>query len=93
MKALFGDTIIAQSDNTIVIENNHYFPPDSVVMEYLQKTDHHTTCPWKGEASYYSVVADGKTDENAAWYYPEPSEKASEIKNYVAFWKDVEIVE
>ena len=91
MKAIWKDQIIAESDKTIVIENNHYFPEDSVNKEFLESTNKHSTCPWKGEAAYYSVVVNGKTNKNAAWYYPEPKDAAKEIKNYVAFWKGVEI--
>ncbi len=90
-KALWNGEIIAESDQTIVIEGNHYFPPESVRQEYLQETDYHTTCPWKGKASYYNVVVDGEVNPNAAWYYPEPKEAASEIKGYLAFWKGVRV--
>ena len=93
MKAIWHDVKIAQSDNTKVVEGNHYFPPNSVNREYLEESGHHTTCPWKGEASYYHVVAGGKKNENAAWYYPEPKEAAQRIKGYVAFWKGVEVIE
>lgn len=91
MKAVWNNQTIAESDDTIVIEGNHYFPPQSVKQEFLQPSDHHTTCPWKGEASYHHVVVDGTTNENAAWYYPEPSDEAAEIKNYLAFWNGVEV--
>lgn len=93
MNAVWQNTIIAQSDDTKVVEGNHYFPPDSVNREYLEESSHHTTCPWKGEASYYHVVAADRKNENAAWYYPEPKEAAQRIKGYVAFWKGVEIRE
>lgn len=91
MKALWKDTILAESDDTIVIEGNHYFPPDSVHKEYLTGSDTHTTCPWKGEASYYNVVVNDEMNKDAAWYYPEPKEAAQQIKDYVAFWKGVEV--
>ena len=91
MKALWNNQIIAESNSTINIENNEYFPPDSVKKEFLRASLTHSTCPWKGVASYYSVVADGKENIDAAWFYPEPKSAASEIKNYVAFWKGVEI--
>ncbi|MGB3775687.1 MAG: DUF427 domain-containing protein [Leeuwenhoekiella sp.] len=91
MKALFNGKVIAESDNTIVVENNHYFPPHSVDQEYLVKSDTHTTCPWKGEASYYSIKADDKESKDAAWYYPSTSDKAKNIENYIAFWKGVEV--
>lgn len=88
---MWKDTVIAESDDTIVIENNHYFPPESVHREYLSKSEHHTVCPWKGNASYYNVQMNGSTNENAAWYYPDPKEAASEIKDYVAFWHGVTV--
>ena len=91
MKAIWNGTVLANSDETIVIEGNHYFPPESVDMKYFTKTDYQTRCPWKGLASYYSITVDGDLNENAAWYYPEPKDAAKEIKNYVAFWKGVEV--
>ena len=91
MKATWNGKIIAESDITINIENNHYFPKESVKMEFLRKAETHTTCPWKGVASYYDIVVDGKENINAAWYYPEPKEPAKQIKNYIAFWKGVTI--
>lgn len=92
MKAIWNKTIIAESDDTVVIEGNHYFPPSALKQEYFKSTDHHTVCPWKGTANYYSLEVDGKTNENAAWYYPEVSELAKGIKGRVAFWKGVEVV-
>lgn len=92
MKAVWNEKTIAQSDDTIIIEGNHYFPPDSVNTEFLVENNRTTVCPWKGTASYYDVVVDGKTNQAAAWYYPTPSVKASNIKNYVAFWQGVEVV-
>ena len=92
MKAIWKDVILAESDNTIVVEGNHYFPPDSVKREYLKASDTHTTCPWKGEASYYTVVVSDAVNKDAAWYYPEPKEAAQQIKDYVAFWQGVEVV-
>ena len=89
MKATWKDTTIAESDDTVVVEGNHYFPPDSVNQEYLQPSDTHTTCPWKGEASYYDVVVNG----DAAWYYPNPKDAAAEIKDRVAFWRGVTVEE
>ena len=96
MKAVWNNTILAQSDKTIVIEGNHYFPPDSVKREYLRSSDTHTTCPWKGLASYYNVVVNGQTNEDAAWYYPVPKSGSIErvgkdFTNYVAFWHGVEV--
>ncbi|NNF59212.1 MAG: DUF427 domain-containing protein [Rhodothermaceae bacterium] len=92
MKAIWNDTVLAESDDTIVIEGNHYFPPDAIRREHFKPSEHHTTCPWKGEASYYSVEVNGARNANAAWYYPEPKQAASEIQDYVAFWKGVKVV-
>jgi uncharacterized protein (DUF427 family) len=93
MKAIWNSTVIAESNSTICVENNHYFPSNSVDSSYLKSTDTTTVCPWKGEASYYTLIVNGESNKNAAWYYPNPKEKASEIKNYVAFWKGVIITE
>ncbi|MEZ2337614.1 DUF427 domain-containing protein [Mucilaginibacter sp. RCC_168] len=93
MKAIWNDQIIAESNDTIMVENNHYFPIESVKAEYLENTDTHTTCPWKGLASYYTLNVDGKKNQDAAWYYPQPKEAANHITNYVAFWKGVKIIE
>ncbi|WP_298488864.1 DUF427 domain-containing protein [uncultured Maribacter sp.] len=91
MKAIWNNTIIAESDDTVVIENNHYFPSESIKKEYFKESDTHTTCPWKGIASYYTLNVDGKENVDAAWFYPEVSELARTIKGRVAFWKGVEI--
>ncbi|AZA73503.1 DUF427 domain-containing protein [Chryseobacterium indoltheticum] len=93
MKAVFNNVIIAESDNTVVVEGNHYFPPQSLKKEYFTVSDHKSTCPWKGSASYYSVNVDGKTETDAGWYYKSPSEAAKEIKDHVAFWKGVKVSE
>ncbi len=93
MKAVWHKTILAESRDTIVVEGNHYFPPESIKKEYLRESDTHTTCPWKGLASYYDIVVDGELNKDAAWYYPEPKEGAKHIRDYVAFWKEVEVVE
>ena len=93
MKAIWSNRTLAESDKTIVVEGNHYFPPEAVNKEYFQPSNTHTTCPWKGEASYYDVVVDGESNKDAAWYYPEAKPAAAEIKNYVAFWKGVKILE
>jgi len=93
MKAIMNGTVIAESNETIVIENNHYFPPNSVKREFLKESDHRSTCPWKGEAYYYDVIANGVESKNAAWSYPDPKEAAKEILGYMAFWKRVEIIE
>lgn len=87
MKVLRNDRVLAQSDQTIVIEGNHYFPPESIKNEYFQKSDKHTVCPWKGQAHYYHIVIGDDVERDAAWYYPEPKDKARQIKNYVAFYK------
>jgi uncharacterized protein (DUF427 family) len=91
MKALWNNQVIAESDQTIIIENNHYFPAESVKKEYFKPTDTHTTCPWKGLASYYTLEVNGEQNRDAAWYYPDPKPAAAEIKNYVAFWKGVKV--
>lgn len=90
VQATWHGTVLADSRRTIVIEGNHYFPPEDVFTEYLSESDKHTTCPWKGEASYHDVVVDGDRNEAAAWYYPQPSDAAAEIRDHVAFWKGVE---
>ena len=91
MKAVWHDAVIAESDDTIVVEGNHYFPPDAIKREHFKASDTHTTCPWKGEASYYNVVVEDQTNKDAAWYYPQPKEAAGQIKDYVAFWKGVKV--
>jgi len=91
MKAIWNDAVIADSDETVVVEGNHYFPSESVISEFLQPSSTHTTCPWKGEAGYYDVVVNGETNKDAAWYYPEPKEAAMEIKGHIAFWRGVKI--
>jgi uncharacterized protein (DUF427 family) len=91
-KAIWKDTVIADSDETVVVEGNHYFPPSSVVADHLAKSDSHTRCYWKGQASYYDVVVDGEVNRDAAWYYPEPMDAAAKIKGYVAFWRGVRVV-
>ena len=88
-RATFNGAVIAASDETVVVEGNHYFPPESVDREYLTDSPQHTTCPWKGLASYYDVVVEGETAPAAAWYYPSPKDAAAEIKDHVAFWRGV----
>ncbi|MBD3637589.1 MAG: DUF427 domain-containing protein [Crocinitomicaceae bacterium] len=90
-KAIWNGKVIAESDKTVNIEGNAYFPPDSVNKEFLEESDTHTVCPWKGTASYYDVVVDGKKNEDAAWYYPKVSELAKNIEGYIAFWHGVEV--
>lgn len=92
MKAIWNGKILAESKKTIEVEGNAYFPPESVHTEFFKESDLHTTCPWKGLASYYSLEVDGATNENAAWFYPHPKDAAAEIKNHIAFWKGVEVV-
>ena len=92
-KAIWKQTILAESDHTEVVEGNQYFPPDSVNKEYFIESDYHTICPWKGNASYYHIEVDGNRNENAAWYYPEPKEAAQKIKDHFAFWKGVQVEE
>lgn len=93
MKAIWNGQTIAESDDTVVVENNHYFPKEAVKSDYLVDSDTHTTCPWKGIASYYSLSVDGQLNRDAAWYYPEPKSAASQIKDRVAFWKGVKVVD
>lgn len=90
-KAIWKDVVLAESDQTIVVEGNHYFPPDSINKAYFTETSTHTTCHWKGVASYYSISVNGDTNKDAAWYYPVPKEAAKQIANYVAFWKGVRV--
>lgn len=90
-KAVWNETILAESKSTRIVEGNHYFPPDSVKREYFKPSDTHTTCHWKGEASYYDVVVNGQVNKDAAWYYPSPSDAAKHIAGYVAFWKGVKV--
>jgi len=85
-KVTYNGTVLAESDDTRIVEGNHYFPPEAVNMEYFTDSALHTTCPWKGEASYYSIEVNGETLKDAAWYYPSPSDAASEIKDHVAFY-------
>lgn len=91
MKATFKGVLLAESDNTKHIEGNHYFPEDSINKKYFKPSNHNTVCPWKGKASYYDIEVEGETNENAAWYYPEPNEAAKEIQDHVAFWNGVEV--
>jgi uncharacterized protein (DUF427 family) len=92
MRAIYNDQVIAESDNTVVVEGNYYFPADSVKKEFLTESVTHTTCPWKGIASYYHVVVNGDKAEDAAWYYPRPKTLAEDIKDYIAFWHGVNVI-
>lgn len=93
MKAIWKDQVIAESEETLQLEGNHYFPKESMKPEFFESSETHTLCPWKGTASYYSVVVDGNTNRDAAWYYPDPKSAAREIKDYVAFWRGVSVTE
>lgn len=93
MKAIWNNEILAESDKTIVVEGNHYFPEDSINKEFFKESETHTVCGWKGTASYYDVVAGGETNKDAAWFYPSPKTEAKEIEMRVAFWKGVEVSE
>ena len=93
MKAIWNNQIIAESDNTVVVEGNHYFPADSIKKEFFKDSSTNSTCPWKGLASYYSIEVDGQTNSDAAWYYPAPKDAAAEIKDHVAFWKGVQVTD
>jgi uncharacterized protein (DUF427 family) len=90
-KALWNNTVIADSSACEAVEGNQYFPPGDVTADYLRPSATHTTCPWKGVASYYDVVVNGQVNKDAAWYYPEPKDAAKQIKGYVAFWKGVQV--
>ncbi|MDP9110792.1 MAG: DUF427 domain-containing protein [Candidatus Eremiobacteraeota bacterium] len=91
MKAIWNGTVIAQSDATVVVEGNHYFPPEAIHQEYFKPSATHSVCPWKGTASYYTLDIDGATNADAAWFYPDPKEAAAEIKDHVAFWRGVTV--
>jgi len=93
MKAIWRDAVLAESDQTIQVEGNHYFPPNSLKQVHFCPSDKHTTCPWKGIASYYHVQVGDELNQDAAWYYPEPKEAAQRIKNYVAFWRGVTVTD
>ncbi len=92
MKAIWNATVIAESDDTIVVEGNHYFPAASLDRRYVVDSDTQSVCPWKGVASYYSLDVDGRRNEDAVWYYPEPKPGAEQVAGRVAFWRGVEIV-
>jgi uncharacterized protein (DUF427 family) len=91
MKAIWNGATIAESDDTVVVEGNHYFPEASLKREYVTFSNHRSMCPWKGQAHYYSLMVNGDMNQNAAWYYPEPSEAAKQIKGRDAFWKGVKV--
>lgn len=89
--ATWNGTVIAESEDTVVVEGNHYFPRESVRTELLRDSSTHTICPWKGTASYYSIEVDGQVNADAAWYYPEPKDAAKQIVDRLAFWKGVDV--
>jgi uncharacterized protein (DUF427 family) len=91
MKATWNGKVIAQSDDTVVVEGNHYFPEAALDRQFVTFSNHKTSCPWKGQASYYSLIVDGELNIDAVWYYPEPKPEADMVKGRVAFWKGVEV--
>ena len=93
MKAIWNDEVLANSNDTIVVEGNHYFPSSSLNAQFFKKSEKHTVCSWKGTANYYDVEVNGQSNKDAAWYYPEPKSAANNIAGYVAFWKGVQVTE
>lgn len=91
MKAIWDGAVLADSNETLVVEGNHYFPPSALHMGFFKQSDKHTVCPWKGTASYYDIEVNGKVNKDAAWFYPEPKAAASNVTGYVAFWKGVKV--
>lgn len=91
IRATWNGAVLAESDGCETVEGNQYFPPEAINEEYFRASETHTVCSWKGTASYYDVVVDGKVNKDAAWYYPEPKEAAKQIRNYVAFWRGVDV--
>lgn len=91
MRATWNGATVAESDETVVVEGNHYFPPESIHEEYFVDSDTHTNCPWKGDASYRTIEVGGESNPDAAWYYPAPKDAAAEIKDHLAFWHGVEV--
>jgi uncharacterized protein (DUF427 family) len=91
VRALWNGAVIAESDDTVVVEGNHYFPAESLDQQVLRPSETRTVCPWKGTASYWTLEVDGQTNPDAAWYYPEPSDAAAAIRDHVAFWKGVTV--
>ena len=90
-KAIWNGTVLAESDNCQIVEGNYYFPPDTINTQYFKDSNTHTICSWKGEASYYTLEVDGQQNKDAAWYYPNPKEKAQNIKDHIAFWRGVKV--
>jgi uncharacterized protein (DUF427 family) len=93
MKAIWNGVVVAESDDTVVVEGNHYFPASALKQEYVLGSNHRTMCSWKGQATYYSLFVDGDLNQDAVWTYADPKEAAAEIKGRVAFWKGVQVVE
>ena len=93
MKAIWKGAVLANSDDTVVVENNHYFPMSSIHQEYFSESRQKTSCPWKGTAMYYNITVGGEINQDAAWYYPDPKDAAEQIKDRVAFWRGVEVVD
>jgi uncharacterized protein (DUF427 family) len=91
VRAVWNGEVIAESNATVVVEGNHYFPADAVRREYLTESNKHTVCPWKGTASYYTIIVDGKTNADAAWYYPDPKPDAAHVRDRIAFWRGVDV--
>ena len=91
MKAVWKDKVIAESDDTVVVEGNHYFPASALKREYVTFSNHKTTCAWKGQASYYSLIVDGELNSDAVWYYADPKPEAEMVRGRVAFWKGVKV--
>jgi len=92
VQALWNGQVIAESEHTEMVEGNHYFPPETIRSEFFVDSSRHTVCPWKGTASYYDIVVDGQRNPGGAWYYPEPSNAARNIKDHVAFWQGVQVL-
>ncbi|HBB31140.1 MAG TPA: hypothetical protein DDZ80_08835 [Cyanobacteria bacterium UBA8803] len=90
-RAIWNSAVLAESDKCVVVEGNQYFPPDAINKEYFKDSSTHTTCPWKGVASYYTIEVDGQQNKDAAWYYPSTKEAAKNIEGYIAFWKGVKV--
>jgi uncharacterized protein (DUF427 family) len=93
VEAVWNDQVIASSDDTVIVEGNHYFPREDVDPTVLEKSDTTTVCPWKGTARYFTLDVDGERNEDAAWYYPDPKPEAAQIRDRIAFWKGVEVAE
>lgn len=93
MKAIWNGEVIAESDETIIVEGNHYFPRDAIRDDFFEQSNTNTNCAWKGTASYFNVAVGGQKNPDSAWYYPNPTDAANEIKDYIAFWRGIEVIE